>query len=271
MSVVRRHSRYHEIKIADANGFRTLKFERAQQSSMRLDDPFETDIEYVDYFHLAFAIQPRMERVLIVGLGGGSLAKRLWRDHPSLHIDAVEIDPDVVEIAHEHFALPHDDRIQVSVGDGREFLESAPSAYDYIVVDAFNDDAVPPHLLTDEFLRLCRDHLAEDGVIAYNMIGSVHGDHSRQFRSFHRTITNVWRRVWAFPIGLAANGPVQLAFGGNIVLLGSDIELDADALLGRIARLGETLPSAEKIIRLGEDLYLTPIRTGDVPLLVDPR
>jgi spermidine synthase len=271
VSVTRRQSPFHEMKITDVNGVRVLKFERAHQSSMRLDDPYLTDIEYIDYFHIALAIRPRIKRTLIVGLGGGSLAKRLWHDHPSMRIDAIEIDAEVAKIAYELFDLPRDDRIQVSIADGRAFLSDSSATYDYIVIDAFDDDSIPPHLLTDEFLRLCRDHLAENGVIAYNVIGSIHGDQSRPFRSFYRTISNVWGTVLPFSVGLAANGPIQLAFGGNMVIFATDAVVDRERLPRMIATLGERFGVPPRVALLGEDLYTTPIRSGDVPLLIDPR
>jgi spermidine synthase len=263
-------SPFHRLQVTDNNGVRLLRFERNQQSSMRLDDPFETDIEYISYFHVALAIQPAITRVLVIGLGGGSLVKQLWRDYPEMTIDAVEIDTDVAEIAHELFALPRDERIRVAVGDGREFVQSCDTTYDLIVVDAFDDDRVPPHLLTDEFLRECRDHLAENGVIAYNLIASVHGDNSKPFRSFYRTVANVWRNVWLFPVGLAVTGPIMLAFGGNIVLFASDIELTAEELLVRIAQHVDGRVSVKGFGILGKDLYQGTIRAGDVPMLTDP-
>ena len=263
-------SQFHQLKVTDDNGVRLLKFERNQQSSMHLDDPFETDIEYIAYFHLALAIQPAIERVLVIGLGGGSLVKRMWRDYPQMRIDAVEIDPEVAEIAHELFELPRDERIRVVVGDGREFLGGCGETYDLIVVDAYDDDHIPFHLLTEEFFRECKDHLAEDGVIAYNLIASVHGDHSKPFRSFHRTIGNVWRNIWSFPVGMAANGPIQLAFGGNIVLFASDVELAPEELLVRIAQRVDGRVSVKGYGGLGKDLYQGAIRTGDVPMLLDP-
>jgi spermidine synthase len=261
---------FHQLKVADNNGVRLLKFERNQQSSMRLDDPFETDIEYVRYLHIALAIQPMLKRVLIVGLGGGSFVKRMWRDYPEVHIDAVEIDPDVVRIAHDFFDVPRDDRIRVIIDDGRRFVSHSEESYDLIVIDAFDDDHVPPHLLTDEFMRECRDHLAEDGVIAYNLIGSVHGDHSKPFRSFYRTITNVWRNAWMFPVGLYESGPIVLAFGGNIVVFASDNDVPPEELLGRIAKRVDGRVSVTGFGLLGKDLYQGTVRAGDVPLLVDP-
>lgn len=261
-------SAYHRLHVTDNDGVRLLRFERNHQSSMRIDDPFETDILYVGYLHITMAVKPDARRMLAVGLGGGSLVKRMWRDYPWLHIDAVELDPAVVEIAYALFELPNDPRIRVTVGDGRDVLTASPETYDLIVIDAFDDDRVPRPLTTEEFMRTCRDHLSPDGVIAYNVFGSVYGPHSRHFRSLHRTARNVWRSVWTFPVDIATDARDQTR---NIVMLASDADLTADELQARIAdRVGGivTVPGFE---RFAEDLYLGTIRTGDVPLLLDER
>jgi spermidine synthase len=260
------HSPYHRLRVTDNDGVRLLKFERNQQSSMRLNDPFETDIEYVGYLHLTIAVCPQATRALVIGLGGGSLVKRMWRDYPWMHIDAVELDPDVIEIARELFALPDDERIRVIAGDGREFIETCPERYDIVVIDAFDDDRVPRQLTTEEFMRACRDRLTSDGVIAYNVIGSVYGPHSKHFRSLHRTAGNVWRRVWTFPVQISSDARDQTR---NIVLLASDANLSNDELFTRIATRVDKIVTVPAFERFAEDLYSGAIRTGDVPLLVD--
>ncbi len=259
-------SAHHLVRVTDNNGVRLLKFERNHQSSMRLDDPFETDIDYVAYLHLVMAVRPDALRTLVIGLGGGSLVKRMWRDYAPMHVDAVELDPAVVDLAYDYFMLPDDDRIVVYAEDGRDFLRLTDATYDIIVIDAFDDDHIPRHLMTEEFLRECRDRLSADGVIAYNLIGAVYGPHSKPFRSLHRTANNVWRTVWTFPLGIADD---ILDDTRNIVLLASDIELTEDELLTRIADRVGGLVTVPRFERFGEDLYRGGIRTGDVPLLTD--
>ena len=166
---------------------------------MALDDPFETDIEYVDYFHIALAVRPDAARTLVLGLGGGSIVKRMWRDYPAMHIDAVEIDAEVVDIAREYFALPEDPRIRIAVDDGRAFLSACEETYDIVIVDAFDDDRMPRHLMTEEFMRDVRERLSPGGVVAYNVIGSLHGPLSKPFRSLCRTVSNVWSKPVALP------------------------------------------------------------------------
>jgi hypothetical protein len=110
-----------------------------------------------------------------------------------------------------------------------------------------------------------RDHLAPDGVVAYNFIGSVRGDRSKPFRSLYRTLSNVWRHVWVFTMeeGVAAEG-------SNLVLLATDAPVSAGRLRARLAdRVGGTV-TVPAFQRFGEDLYLGEIRTGDVPIITDP-
>jgi len=258
-------SSYHDIHVEDLGYLRVLRFERNRQSSMYLDAPFDTDFEYPAYLHTPLALKPDATRTLVIGLGGGSVVKRMWRDYPEMRLDVVELDPEIVEVAHRFFELPRDPRIRVFVDDGRAFLETTVETYDIVIVDAFDEDRVPRPLTTEEFLRTTRDHLAPDGVVAYNFIGSPKGDRSKQFRSLYRTLANVWRHVWVFTMdeGVAAEG-------SNMILLGSDAEVPDDLMRSRLAdRVGGkvTVPAFH---RFGEDLFTGEIRTGDVPIITDP-
>jgi len=258
-------SPYHDIHVEDIGYLRVLRFERNRQSSMYLDAPFDTDFEYPAYLHTPLALKPDAERTLVIGLGGGSVVKRMWRDYPGMRIDVVELDPEIVEVAHRFFELPRDERIRVFVDDGRAYLETCRDTYDIVIVDAFDEDRVPRPLTTEEFHRLVRDRLAPDGVIAYNFIGAPKGDHSKPFRSLYRTLGNVWRHVWVFMTdeGLRTEG-------ANLILLGTDAEVSEGTLRSRLAdRVGGivTVPAFD---RFGEDLYAGEIRCGDVPIITDP-
>ncbi len=258
-------SPYHDIHVEDLGYLRVLRFERNRQSSMYLDAPFDTDFEYPAYLHTPLALKPDATRTLVIGLGGGSVVKRMWRDYQDMTLDVVELDPEIVEVAHRFFELPRDPRIRVVVDDGRAFLETATGNWDIVIVDAFDEDRVPRSLTTEEFLRLVRDRLSADGVVAYNFIGAPTGDHSKPFRSLYRTLSNVWRHVWVF---MTDEG--LLTEGANLILLGTDADVSADELRARLAgRVGGKV-SVPAFDRFGEDLYTGEIRTGDVPIIVDP-
>lgn len=257
---------FHRLRVTDNEGIRLLRFERNRQSSMYLEDPFETDFEYPGYLHLSMAVRPEARRTLVMGLGGGTVAKRMWRDYPWMHIDAVEIDEGVVEVARDYFALPDDDRLCVYVDEARSFLRLSPETYDIVLMDAFDDDRMPRALSTDEFCRSLRDHLTPEGVVAYNCIGAVYGPYSKPFRSLHRTVANVWRRVWVFPIGLSEDVSEKTR---NIIMLATDRDMTTEELLDRIADRVGGMVTVPKFERFGEDLYTNRVRSGDVPLLVD--
>ncbi|TDB37915.1 MAG: methyltransferase domain-containing protein [Actinobacteria bacterium] len=261
-----RTSAFHHISVIDIGYRRILQFERTRQSSMYLDNPFETDFEYPGFFHVALAIRPDASRTLMIGLGGGTTAKRMWRDYPEMRIDAVELDPDVVAIAREYFELPDDPRIRVVVDDGRHFVETTSERYDIVIVDAFHDDRIPPPLTTEEFFRALRSHMTEDGVVAFNVIGSLLGDRSRLFRSLHRTLRNTFRRVWVFNADEGVD-----AKGNNLVVIASDTALTTQELRERIAARVAGRVSIPGFDRFGENLYEGPIRSGDVPILSDPH
>lgn len=261
-------SAFHRIHVTDDGGVRLMRFERNHQSNMLLDDPYHTDIEYVGYLHLAIAVNPSAATALVVGLGGGSLPKRMWRDYPWMRIDAVEIDAEVIDISKALFELPEDDRFRVIHSEGRAFIESCDETYGIIVIDAFDDDRIPRPLLTEEFLRACRTRMETDGVIAYNMIGAVYGPRSKPLRSLYRALSNIWRRVWVFPIGIADDVADTTR---NVVLLASDADLTDDELLNRIANRVHGIVTVPAFERFSEDLYTKGIRTGDVAILTDPR
>jgi spermidine synthase len=245
-----RTSAFHEITVTDIGFRRVLRFGSQPQSSMYLDSPFETDFEYPAYFHLALALRPDAARTLAIGLGGGTVVKRMWRDYPDMRLDAVEIDPDVVEVARRFFALPDDPRVRVLVDDGAHFVETATDVYDILIVDAFDDDLIPLRLTTAGFMRAARDRMSEGGVIVYNVIGSLSGDRSAPLRDLHRTLSASWREVWVFRVEEGTEAEVV-----NLIMLASDTFLSTDDLRSRIAaRVGGRV-SVPAFHLFGEDLY----------------
>ncbi|MDI3281574.1 MAG: fused MFS/spermidine synthase, partial [Bacillota bacterium] len=199
--IYERSTLYHYLRVAEDEDSRYLLFDHSWQSGMYLDDPVRTRFEYTDYYHLAFVLQPEIRRALLIGLGGGSVPKRFLRDYPQVRLDVVELDPAVEEVARRYFALPEDERLRVVVEDGRRFVDGLKSEerYDLIMLDAYYADAIPFHLATREFLESARAHLAPNGVLAVNLIGALAGPRSHLFRSFYRTVREVFPSVYVFP------------------------------------------------------------------------
>ena len=263
----RADTQYHRVTVTEDAEARHLRFDRSHQSAVSLEDPYESLIRYPDYMHLALALHPEPERVLILGLGGGAITKRFWRDYPGVRVDSVEIDPVVADVAQRYFWLPEDERMRVFIEDARRYVQRTGETYDIVVVDAYTSDSLPFHLTTAEFFTELSGIMAPDGVVAYNLIAAVEGADSELFRSMYRTAETVFDDVWVFPIGLAEDGaPGRVR---NIAVIASDVRLPEAELRSRVAsRVGGsvTVPGFET---MGADLYTRPVPVADVPLLTD--
>ncbi|MRS11913.1 MAG: spermine synthase [Actinobacteria bacterium] len=263
----RADTQYHRITVTEGDGARHLRFDRSHQSALDLDDPFESRIRYPDYMHLALALKPDAKRVLVLGLGGGAITKRFWRDYPSVTVDSVEIDPVVVEVARKYFWLPEDERSRVFVQDARRYVQTTGERYDIVIVDAYYSDSLPFHLTTEEFLREVKGIMTPDGVLAYNVISRVDGDGSDLFRSMYRTATGVWDEVWAFPLGIGKDGDERTR--RNIIVLATDAHLSEPELRGRIASRVDGVVTIGGFPEMADDLYTDPVPVADVPVLTD--
>ncbi|MBI2316996.1 MAG: fused MFS/spermidine synthase [Betaproteobacteria bacterium] len=166
-------SRFGAIIVTESpDGLRTLMFERdgARQSAVRLGDPDHLELPYARVAMAGLALCEDPRRILVVGLGGGTLPTFLRRHYPTATIDAVDIDPKVVDVAKRFFGFREDERMRAYVEDGRRFIERvAQGTYDVIFLDAFGTEAVPSHLTTQEFLRAVRRALNPRGVAVGNV------------------------------------------------------------------------------------------------------
>jgi spermidine synthase len=156
----------------EATGLRTLRFrlDGARQSVVDPRDPDHLELAYTRLALAGVAVVPAPRRILLAGLGGGSLPRFLHRNFPEARIEVVEINPQVLEVATQYLGFTRDARLIVHIADARDFIARAPAgAYELIVLDAFADTTVPPHLATLEFLGAVRHALAPSGVVVSNL------------------------------------------------------------------------------------------------------
>ena len=166
-------SSYNTIIVTeDQRGMRTLLFERGggRQSVVKPGDPDHVELPYARVALAGLALCEEPRRILVVGLGGGTLPMFLRAHYPAATIDVAEIDPDVVDVAKKFFGFVDDELLRAHVGDGRQFIERARQAdYDVIFLDAFGAHDVPKRLTTLEFLQITRRALKPNGVVVSNV------------------------------------------------------------------------------------------------------
>jgi spermidine synthase len=150
------------------------------------------------YWDLFLLLPPLLERqpqtMLVLGDAGGTIPRAYARFYPHVHVDGVELDPDVTEAARRFFGLDRIRTLRTITDDGRRFLERTDARYDIVVVDAYRQPYVPFQLATKEFFELVRDHLRPGGVVALNVAATPH-DH-RLSDGVASTLAAVFPHVW---------------------------------------------------------------------------
>lgn len=155
-----------------SEGLRTLLFERhgARQSVVKIGDPDHLELSYARTVLAGLALSGPSRRMLVLGLGGGSLPMFLHKNYPESVIDVVEIDPEVISVAKRFFDVREDARLRIHLSDARKFVDSSsPGVYDLILVDAFGANSAPAHLTTQEFLSALRRAVSTEGVVIGNL------------------------------------------------------------------------------------------------------
>ena len=158
------------IAVSEARGVRTLHVGgEAIQSSMRLEDPFALALDYTRCMMAFLLFHPEPREALMIGLGGGSLAKFFFKRLRKTRVRVVELDERIVAMARTHFALPPDDaRLSVAIGDGAEAL--VPECCDLLVIDAFEDELHVPRLASREFYDGAFLAVSEPGALVVNFM-----------------------------------------------------------------------------------------------------
>jgi spermidine synthase len=158
------------IAVSDERGVRSLHVGgEAIQSSMKLGDPFALALDYTRCMMAFLLFHPEPRCALMLGLGGGSLAKFFFKHLRRTKVRVVELDPRIVATARTHFALPPDDRrLVVEIGDGAEAL--APECCDVLMVDAYHDEAHVPELASAAFYDAAFLALEPRGVLVVNFM-----------------------------------------------------------------------------------------------------
>jgi spermidine synthase len=193
-------SLYRNILVEEKRGLRCLKFNvksaKTQQSCMLVNDPTKLVFNYTKMLFSSLLVKPNPERILIVGLGGGTMSNSLHQLFPNAVITNVEIDPAVIKVARSYFDFFENERVTAVVQDGRIFVKRAAlrkQKYDWIILDAFNGDYIPEHLMTQEFLQETKKLLSDDGVLTANTfsVSDLYNFESATYKSVFGDFFNV--------------------------------------------------------------------------------
>jgi spermidine synthase len=170
--IVDKSNGYHRIKIfrfpSDPR-VRALFLDSHMHGAVKLGNSMPV-LSYHKKLPLIAQAVPEVSNILFIGGGSFSMPRYARLLYPKAGVDVIEIDPDVVKLAHRYLELPDD--LNVYVGDGRRFINDHNKTYDLIVHDAFLGFInIPFHLITKEFNQLVNKRLTYQGLLAINVVG----------------------------------------------------------------------------------------------------
>lgn len=144
---------------------------RDMQSKMHLERPYELQFEYTKIMMGFLLHNPQPRSLVMVGLGGGSLAKFCHRYLPDTHITVLEINPHVLALR-DTFAVPPDDhRFTVVLADAAQFVQETRQTFDVLLADGFDIDGLPEALSSRQFYEDCYQVLNPQGMLVANLHG----------------------------------------------------------------------------------------------------
>jgi len=200
------------------------------QSAMRIGDPFALEFAYTRKMMAFLLFVPKPVHVLMVGLGGGSLAKFCHRHLPRTRLTVVEIDPDVIALR-EAFGVPDDKRLAIIQADAAEYLPAAEGDTDVLLLDGFDSRGIAPTFLSRGFYRAARSRLRRGGLAVANFAGP------RKYWSRHLALLNE-----AFEgrvqVGTVPGGDNHIAFA----FADAGRTLDWEQLEKRAGKLADRFP-----------------------------
>lgn len=195
-----RESEYNLVRVFERNGVRFLALndERTAQTIRPVDGSLGH--RYFDLFMFGPALA-HGDRTLVLGMGAGGSVWATRLAAPTAEIDAVEIDPEVVEAARRFFELPTDGRMHVHTEDARRYLRDTRASYDVVHVDLYQGGNVQPfYLVTRETFARVREVLEGDGVMVMNVYDGASSQ--RLLASVVRTIHESFPSVYVIDAGL---------------------------------------------------------------------
>ena len=161
--------------------------------------------------HPAAAAHPDPRRALVIGGGDGGSSEELLKHSTFARVHMAELDPEVIEVSKAQFARVHrgvfdNPRLQVTVGDGLEYLRTTDVRYDIITMDLTDPVGPSVMLYTAETFALAKRAMAEGGALTLH-IGSPFS-HPERVRQTIDNLREVYARVTPYFVHIPLYGSV---------------------------------------------------------------
>ena len=158
-----------KIQVIDKKRVRHLRFGNdIRQSSIDKSNPYKLQTKYAREMVKVFEQFANLNRFLVLGLGAGTIPSYLFNRFPNTLIDVVELLPELKDVASDYFAMPRDNRLNVIIQDGYDYIMNTEHVYDVIFMDIFNKNGTPKKFATDEFYVGLSRKICYNGYVVLN-------------------------------------------------------------------------------------------------------
>ena len=199
------------------------------ESASYIEEPYRNypPFTYLRQFERILSEREAMTEVLLLGGAGFSFPKYVISKHPGVHMDVVEIDPMMVELAKRYFYLTDllneygEDRLSIIYADANQYMKVAGKKYHAIFHDAYTEDHIDQGLLSESGIRLVKEHLRDGGIYAINFITSLSGFQSMPGILAREQMKQQFKNVRLY----GSDDSKKTNTRQNCILVGSDGEL----------------------------------------------
>lgn len=185
------------------------------------------------YFNPAPVSPASVQRLALIGLAAGTVARQYAHVYPNVAVDGIEIDPAIIEAGYRYFDMDPVRLPQLNAisGDGRYALNQVTGPYNVVGIDAYRPPYIPWHLTTVEYFAEIRSKLASDGSVVIN-VGRTNDD-----RRLVDALTATMREV--FPSVHAMDVPASF----NTILVATMQPTTPDSLAANLTALPADAPA----------------------------
>ncbi len=167
--------RFTSVEVLDVGAYRCLRIgddTQLTQGYMHRTNPLDFRSEYLRQQLAASVGAEAPLRALCLGLGVGAVPRLLRALYPQIAVDAVELEPAVVEAAKRHFGLQTNRHLRVHEADARQFVRrlDVRAHYDLVFVDCFDSRAIPDALRRSDFYDDLIACVRPNGILSANIV-----------------------------------------------------------------------------------------------------
>lgn len=194
-------SDFHTIKVIENEVGKFLHYADTYQAGFINTKFYKGNLPYINYFLIPYLMNPKIENILLIGLGSGKIVNDFEHVFENLKtIDVVDLEENIVEIATNYFDFKQSDKFNFILQDGITYLRNNKKKYDLIVVDVANNDGIDLRFLNDEYFKSIKKSLKKGGMFVSNMCASPDFENKKNifFNEFMPVYQSIFKNNYVF-------------------------------------------------------------------------